>query len=142
MGDRLAVARAFHEASPIGREPFLALDCAREEARLWQALHVWLDHGGADSGGNPLIGCGPGTLYLDEVACLSAATQRLLLVFARSLAGRAAGTGPAGGPTRLAAGGSADLAEAVAERRFSRDLYDGLDKIRVQLGRPRRRGAA
>lgn len=139
---RLAAARAFHCASPARGGPFVALDCAREEARLRHALQLWLISDGAPAARNPLRECERGTLYLDAVEHLSDETQRLLLALTRRLEEDRQGAGPASGPLRLAVGNVEDLAEAVEQRRFSSALYDGLDKIRVRLGRVPWRGAA
>lgn len=138
--ERLAVAQAFHRASPLRCGAFLALDCAREESRLYRALQSWLAPEGAPAGTQETVDCG--TLFLDAVGCLSDPTQRLLLVLARRMqcGPLESRTGP--GPARLAVGSAEDLDEAVEERRFSGALYDCLDKIRVGLGQVARRGAA
>jgi DNA-binding NtrC family response regulator len=137
---RLSVAQAFHRASPLGRGAFVAVDCARDEARLCRALQSWLVPDGEQSGAPAELECG--TLYLDPVACLSPRAQGLLLALARNMQGTPleSRTGP--GPLRLAAGNAEDLGVAVEERRFSGALYDFLDKIRVGLGQVSKRGAA
>jgi DNA-binding NtrC family response regulator len=139
---REAVARAFHQSSPVRRGPFLSVDCAREEPRLSRALQSWLMPDGAGGDPNPLRESERGTLYLDAVGSLSAPTQRLLLILARRLQGEPLTMGDGPGPFRLAAGSPEDLEEAVEQRRFSSALYDCLDKIRVGLGRLPRQGAA
>jgi len=138
--ERLAIARAFHRASPLRRGAFLAIDCARDQPRLHRALQSWLAPEGAPPGPQEDRECG--TLFLDSVACLSPETQRLLLVLAcRMQSGpQESRTGP--GPFRLSVGSAESLGEAVEERRFSGALYDLLDKIRIDLGQMPRRGAA
>jgi DNA-binding NtrC family response regulator len=120
----------------------MALDCARDESKLRHALQLWLISDGVPAARNPLRECERGTLYLDAVEHLSAETQRLLLALTRRLEEDRQGAGPASGPLRLAVGNVEDLTEAVEQRRFSGALYDGLDKIRVRLGREPWRGAA
>jgi DNA-binding NtrC family response regulator len=137
---RLAVADAFHRASPLGRRALLAVDCAREEARLCRALQYWLVPDGERPGTSAELECG--TLYLDSVGCLSAHAQELLLLLARRMQCGPLETRSGPGPLRLAAASPEALDEAVAERRFSGALYDCLDKIRVELGRTSRQGAA
>jgi DNA-binding NtrC family response regulator len=140
--ERLAVARAFHRASPLRGAPFLGLDCGGEEPRLRCALQIWLLPETGGPWANPLHDCECGTLFLDSVGCLSSATQRLLLLFARRLHGDRTGARDEPGPCRLAVGSAEDLGGAVEERRFSPALYDCLDKIRIELAPVPKRGAA
>ncbi len=139
---RLDVARAFHRTSPVCGGPFVAIDCARDQARLGRALQLWQLPDAAPSAVNPLSECERGTLFLDSIECLSAETQRLLLALVRRLEAARTDSPSPPGPLRLAAGSTDDLAEAVEQRRFSAALYDCLDKIRVGLGRVPWRGAA
>lgn len=141
-GQRTQVAAAFHAASPLRRAPFRVLDCAREEPRLAQALQRWLVHDRAPAGPDPLRESDGGTLFLDEVACLSESTQRLLLMLVRRLDGTIPDERGAAGPARVGAGSSEDPEAAVRRTRFAGALFDCLDKIRVDLGRAGRRGAA
>jgi len=138
---RAETASAFHDASPLRSSPFLVLDCARDEARLSQALQAWLISENDLTPVDPLRESDGGTLFLDEISSLEVSTQRLLLMLARRLDGGSASDFRSAGPARLAAGSSEDLGEAVAQNRFSGALLDSLDKIRVDLGR-RERGAA
>ncbi len=139
---RVAVARAFHAASPLRSRPFLAVDCAREESRLARGLQAWLLPDAGALSVNPLRESEGGTLYLDSVGCLSPSTQRLLLVLARRLQADAPEAPAEPTPYRLAIGNPEDLAEAVDERRFSEALLDCLDKIRVGLESVPGEGAA
>jgi two-component system response regulator HydG len=139
---RLSVASAFHLASPARGGPFVALDCARDEPRLWRALQLWLAPAERTAGVNPLRECEGGTLYLDSIDGLSVETQRLLLFLTRRLDESREEPSAALGPLRLAAGNAEDLTQAVNLRRFSNSLYDCLDKIRISLDRVPWRGAA
>lgn len=138
---RLAVVRAFHQRGPYAHEPFVAIDCARDEARLARTLEQWLLATGPQAAGDGATSAERiGVLYLESIAELSAGTQRLLLVLAHRLQGQADSRPP--GPARLMAGDRGDLVRAAESGRFSRALADHLDKIRVNLGRRRSRGAA
>lgn len=135
---RLAVAREFHRHSPLAREPFVPLDCARDEPYLGRALEGWLL---AAPPAEPAVRDRVGVLYLESVSLLSGTTQRLLLMLAHRLQGQAAD--PAGSaPSRLMAGERTDLVRASETGRFSGALLDHLDKIRVELGCRRTRGVA
>ena len=138
---RLAIARALHLRGPLAREAFLAVDCARDEARLARALENWLLAASNVEGGEPDPAGQAGTLFLDSVAELSSATQRLLLMLAHRLQGQPADTA-VNGPARLMAGERAGLVRAAERGRFSGALLDHLDKIRVDLGHRRSRGVA
>jgi DNA-binding NtrC family response regulator len=137
---RLSVAQAFHRAGPLGRGAFVAVDCARDEARLCRALQSWLVPESGPPGTPAELECG--TLYLDPVGCLSARAQGLLLALACRMQGPPLESRSGPGPLRLAAGNDEDLDVAVEERRFSGALYDFLDKIRVALGQAPKRGVA
>ena len=136
---RHQIAFSFHRNSPLRHGPFLRIQCEREEESVALGLRAWAAAVAPDCGWNPLEAARPGTLFLDSVGSLSASTQRLLLAFARHLAGAAADQ--EAWPLRLAAGHSEDLSPAVGAGTFSAALYDCLDKIRVQVT-PAVRGAA
>lgn len=138
---RVDAAFAFHDASPLRGAPFLALDCSRDGARLSAALESWLVCDGDSGVIDPLRESDGGTLFLDDVHALDGAAQRLLLILVRRMDGRQVDQ-PNPGPARLAVGSADDLAEAVRQSRFSAALLDSLDKVRVDLGRVGRRGAA
>ncbi len=137
---RHEVVRAFHDAGLARRGRLVALHCAHDGAGLRRALQLWLLSDGA-AAANPLAASADGTLYLEAVHTLDAATQRQLLAFARRMASASA-DGLEALPLRLAVGDAGNLAEAVERRRFSAALFDCLDKIHVDLGGVRRRGAA
>lgn len=138
---RLAVARAFHRRSPLAGEPMSAIDCEREEARLVRALERWLLACAAPEPQPDDPRERVRVLYLDRVSALSGVAQRLLLMVAHRMHGDA-DTGRSPGPARLMAGDRHDLLRATETGRFSAALADLLDKIRVDLGRRRSRGAA
>lgn len=133
---RVAVAHAFHEGSPLHAGPFLHVDCALQHELVRSALEFWIAGGHGDPGGNPLRASERGTLFLDQVDRLPLETQRLLLAFAeqttRDLQGGWAG--------RLIAGSERDLSEAVHSGQFVAALYDCLDKVRIELGKPKPKG--
>ena len=129
---RTAIARAFHRASPLSRGPFLSLDCARDEPVLWRALQQWLMPAGAHAEADPLGAIRGGMLFLDHVESLAPRSQRLLLMLSRRLQDEPGMATAWPAPARLAAGSAEDLS-GTAGRWFSRDLFDCLDKIRVEL---------
>jgi len=128
-GERERLALAFHRGSPLGLGPFVRLDAGPDEDRLRCALEHALSAVTCERPDNPLRESEGGTLFLDRVAHLSLATQRLLL---RLLASPpAAASGPCF--SRLAVGSDAPPEEAAAAGRLHPALFDILDKIRVEL---------
>jgi sigma54-dependent transcription regulator len=137
--ERVAVVRSLHEVSPVDPARFHHVDCRLEEDPLGLALRAWLGDRSAEDALAPMRGAEHGTLFLDRVGSLGAATQHLLLDLARRMQApepldRA--------PFRLAAGDDETLLDHVERGRFSEALFDSLDKIRVDLAARLRRGAA
>jgi DNA-binding NtrC family response regulator len=130
---RRQLAFAFHAHSPARSGPFVAVDCRRDEPRLHQALQSWiLELNPVPTG--PLPGAGPGTLFLDHIGALSLPCQRLLLTFARGMSSPDPSARDTSWVGRLAAGTPDDLGACVTRGTFSGDLFDFLDKVRVDLG--------
>ena len=129
--DRRAVAYSFHRESPMKQGPFIALDCRFDESRLRPALQAVLTDTAPDPGPDPVRAAWCGTLFLDNVEALPDDTQRLLLCFAQhTLGGSVAESG--GWPVRIAAGAREGTATAFPSV-FLPELYDEIDKIRVDL---------
>jgi DNA-binding NtrC family response regulator len=131
--DRRAVALSFHRTSPLRQGPFVHLDCGRDELRLASALQASVAQITASPGADPVRSAWGGTLFLDGIAKLSQASQRLLLYLShRSLGG--SGNPEGGWPIRLAVGNAESLATEIEGSRFLPELGDELDKIHVSLG--------
>jgi DNA-binding NtrC family response regulator len=128
---RRAVAHAFHDEGPLRNGPFVHVDCRSDEPRLRSALRACLT-GTTEGDANPLFAAWGGTLFLDAISALGAETQRLLLC-ALERTGLGGENGAETWPLRLGAGDDESLAAAVQAGRFLPALYDGLDKIRVDL---------
>lgn len=131
VDERQAVALAFHETGPLRQGPFVFLDCARQEPAFRGALEAALTQVSPPSGTSPVLAAWGGTLHLDSVQSLSVETQRLLLCLVHRLQ-----SDQDAWPLRLSVGAPCDLEDAVSGGRFLPALYDGLDKIRFELGRP------
>ena len=129
---RLQVAHVFHRRSRLARGPLVCLHAARDEAALKGALHAWMS-ATESRATDPIATAELGTLYIDSIAHLSPAVQRLLLEFSsRHLnASEADFSRPWTG--RLIAGDSHRLRAAVRAGAFSMALYDALDKVSIEL---------
>ncbi len=135
----MAIAERFHRSSPLSREPFLALDCTRQEAALASALQAWLLEPSADAPGER--DCAVATLYLDPLSALSSGTERMLLMFLHRLH-QSDALLPGRGPRRLMAGDRFPRATREQTDETHVALVDHLDKIRVELHAHRGRGVA
>lgn len=106
----------------------MRLHCGRDAAQLSAALHDFLSDPSAPAG-NPICDSAGGTLFLDSIAALPPAGQRLLLELALRTPETPAGTWRG----RLVIGNDADLDAEVEAGRFLARLYDCLDKLRIEL---------
>ena len=136
---RRTLAHEYHQSSPLSDRGLAMFDAAQGADRLEGALLEWLGAATAAPGRTDPSGETPGTLFIDHVTALPPRLQSLLVTFAERLAD----LGPTGTrPARLVAACDEDPWLAVEAGRFSAELCDCLDKIRVELNAPRRRGAA
>jgi DNA-binding NtrC family response regulator len=129
--ERERLARAFHHGSPLRSGPFIRIEAVRDEERMRCALEHALSAVSCERPDNPLRESEGGTLFLDDVAFLTPATQHILLRFLRGHPGAGLVAGPCFG--RLAVGNAEPLDAAAAAGRFDAALFDILDKIRVEL---------
>ena len=84
---------------------------------------------------DPLLASEHGTFFLDAVGRLSRDTQRMLLTCLVSCMNvPEEHDRPWVG--RVVAGNGEHLMLAIEDGRFSEALFDSLDKVRVELGRP------
>jgi DNA-binding NtrC family response regulator len=133
--EREQIARVFHRESPVRSGPFVRVDCAREEETLKSALRAWVTGESREPGDDPLLGAGRGTLFLDSVTRLTLETQRLLLEFCTRILGDVEARGSDAWDGRLVVGSQDDPGEAVTNQRFLLELYDCVNKVRIELDR-------
>jgi DNA-binding NtrC family response regulator len=132
-GQRLSVARTFHDRSRTRIGPLVKVDAALEENRVRAGLEAWISGHGPESWGDPLRFAERGTLFVDSIAALSIETQRMLLAFTRRRADQDFDHRESAWMGRLAVGNEEHLAASVAQGRFSSTLYDTLDKVLIEL---------
>lgn len=132
---RRRVAVEFHRESPLASGSVVCLDARRDDAVLRAALERWISGAASSDAIDPLTASSRGTLYIDRVAMLAPATQRLLLMLAEQPAPGSAGALPAWSG-RLVAGSPLDPGRAVARGGLLPRLCDCLDKVRVNLRSP------
>ncbi len=132
-------ARHLHALSDRAARPFVPVNCAAVgqvgfEEDLFGAPE------GAERGEGLLASAEGGTVFLDEVADLSATAQRAIL---RLLEGRADGgaMGEAPRDLRFVFASSKDLAAEVTAGRLREDLYFRINVVEIALPPLRQRGA-
>jgi two-component system response regulator HydG len=132
------VARALHEGSPRRERPFIRVNCAALPETLLESELFGYERGAftgatARKEGRFELADG-GTLLLDEVGDLSAATQaKLLRVLQEGEFERLGGTKTLKADVRIVAATNQDLDVLVRERRFREDLFYRLNGITIEI---------
>jgi DNA-binding NtrC family response regulator len=139
------VARAIHRNSPRGHKPFIAINCAAVTETLLESELFGHERGaftGADKARGGLFEAAhQGTLFLDEVAEMSAAAQaKLLRVLASGEIQRVGSTATRKVDVRVLAATHRELQDRVKEGSFREDLYYRLAVVPVHLPPLRARG--
>jgi len=132
------VARALHEGSPRRERPFIRVNCAALPETLLESELFGYERGAftgavARKEGRFELADG-GTLLLDEVGDLSAATQaKLLRALQDGEFERLGGTKSLKADVRIVAATNQDLASLVKQQRFREDLYYRLNVITIRV---------
>ena len=139
------VARAIHRNSLRGHKPFIAINCAAVTETLLESELFGHERGaftGADKARGGLFEAAhEGTLFLDEVAEMSAAAQaKLLRVLASGEIQRVGSTATRKVDVRVLAATHRELQDRVQEGLFREDLYYRLAVVPVHLPPLRARG--
>jgi transcriptional regulator with GAF, ATPase, and Fis domain len=131
-------ARALHAAGVRARSPFVHTDCASLPESLFEAELFGHARGAYTGAVGARVGrverAGEGTLFLDEIGELPLRLQGKLLRLLHERCFERLGSAcsrPFRG--RIVAATNMDLAAAVREGRFRRDLWFRLDVLRVEL---------
>ncbi len=136
-GKELA-ARRLHAESPRRQEPFVAVHCAALSENLMESELFGHEKGAFTSADRQKPGrfdlAGAGTLFFDEVAEMSLATQvKLLRVVQEREFMRVGGTRIVRTNARIVSATARDLRQEVAEGRFRDDLFYRLGVVPVRL---------
>src|SRR4051812_17390378 len=139
------VARAIHRNSQRAHKPFIAINCAAVTETLLESELFGHERGaftGADKARGGLFEAAhEGTLFLDEVAEMSAAAQaKLLRVLASGEIQRVGSTVTRKVDVRVLAATHRELQDRVKEGLFREDLYYRLAVVPVHLPPLRARG--
>ena len=139
------VARAIHRSSQRAQKPFIAINCAAVAETLLES-ELFGHERGAFTGADRVRGglfeaAHEGTLFLDEVAEMSAAAQaKLLRVLASGEIQRVGSTIMRKVDVRVLAATHRQLQERIQSGQFREDLYYRLAVVPVHLPPLRERG--
>lgn len=132
------VARAIHSTGPRGRGPFVPVNCAAIAENLQESEFFGHEKGSFTGADNTRIGriemADQGTLFLDEVAELSAGLQaKLLRALQEKSFERVGGNRSIRSDFRLVAATHRNLEDMVATGEFREDLYYRIAVFELEL---------
>ena len=139
------VARAIHRNSQRAHKPFIAINCAAVTETLLESELFGHERGaftGADKARNGVFeAANDGTIFLDEVAEMSAAAQaKLLRVLASGEIQRVGSSTTRKVDVRVLAATHRELRDRIQEGLFREDLYYRLAVVPIHLPPLRERG--
>lgn len=132
------VARAIHDLSPRRAKPFIAVNCAALPETLLESELFGHEKGSFTGAAERRLGrfeiADEGTIFLDEVAEMSPATQvKLLRVLEEREFYRVGGVAPIKVDVRVVAATNRPLKEAVETADVRSDLYYRLNVLSIYL---------
>jgi DNA-binding NtrC family response regulator len=138
------VAKAIHDLSPRRGKPFIAVNCAALPETLLESELFGHEKGAFTGAAERRLGrfelADTGTIFLDEIGEIPAATQvKLLRVLESRSFFRVGGTQPIKVDVRVIAATNRALREAVALGEFRDDLYYRLNVLNIALAPLRER---
>lgn len=139
------LARAIHALSPRSAKPFVSVHCAALAQTLLESELFGHEKGAFTGADRRRLGkfeqADGGTIFLDEIGEIPAATQvKLLTVLQDRKFERVGGNDPVHVNLRIIAATNRDLDADVAAGRFREDLFYRLNVVRVEMPPLRQRG--
>ncbi|HUO58784.1 MAG TPA: nif-specific transcriptional activator NifA, partial [bacterium] len=132
------IARAVHYNSPRAGKPFIKVSCAALPETLLES-ELFGHEKGSYTGASEMVKgrfelADGGTIFLDEIGDISAATQvKLLRVLQEKKFERVGGTKTLSVDVRIIAATNRNLEKAIGEGKFREDLYYRLNVVPVFL---------
>jgi DNA-binding NtrC family response regulator len=132
------VARTLHELSPRAKRPFVAVNCAAIPETLLESEIFGHEKGAFTGAMERRAGCFElahgGTLLLDEIAEMSAATQaKFLRILQEGTVRRLGGKSEIPVDVRVIAATNKDPVKAMKEGTFREDLYYRLNVVSIHV---------
>ncbi len=131
-------ARHIHDLSPRADKPFIGINCAALSETLLESELFGHEKGAFTGAVAKKLGrfelASGGSLFLDEIGDISAATQvKLLRVLQEKEFVRVGGTATVACDVRVIAATNRDLKAAIADGEFREDLYYRLNVFPIRL---------
>jgi len=131
-------AKALHKISPRKNKPFIAINCAAIPENLLESELFGHERGAFTGAMERRLGkfelADQGTIFLDEIGCMSPAMQsKLLRVLEDQIIERVGGTSPIQVDVRVISATNIDFKKHISEGKFREDLYYRLNVIPVQM---------
>jgi len=132
------VARAVHKKSKRAHKPFVAVNCAAIPENLLESELFGHERGSFTGALERRLGrfelADGGSLFLDEIGCMSAPMQaKLLRVLEDKIIERLGGEKGIPVDTRIISATNIDFKKAIDEGKFRHDLYYRLNVIPIDL---------
>ncbi|MDD5594101.1 MAG: sigma-54 dependent transcriptional regulator [Candidatus Margulisbacteria bacterium] len=132
------VARAIHKKSKRAHRPFVAVNCAAIPENLLESELFGHERGSFTGASERKLGkfelADSGSLFLDEIGCMSAAMQaKLLRVLEDKVIERLGGEKGVPVDVRIISATNIDFQKEIKEGKFRHDLYYRLNVIPINL---------
>jgi len=132
------VARAIHKKSARSSKPFIAINCAAIPDNLLESELFGYERGAFTGALERKLGkfelASGGTIFMDEIGCMSMAMQaKLLRVIQDAIIDRIGGTASVAVDLRIVAATNIDVKKSIAEGKFREDLFYRLNVIPIHL---------
>jgi len=131
-------AKTIHKMSDRKNKPYIAINCAAIPENLLESELFGHERGAFTGALDRRIGkfelADQGSIFLDEIGCMSMAMQaKLLRVLEDKKIERVGGTAPVQVDARIISATNIDFAKAIKEGKFREDLYYRLNVIPIQM---------
>lgn len=131
-------ARTLHKMSPRKERPFIALNCAAIPENLLESELFGHERGAFTGALERRVGkfelADTGTVFLDEIGCMSPAMQsKLLRILEDRIIERVGGGSPIRIDVRILSATNIDFAKYIKEGKFREDLYYRLNVIPLNM---------
>ncbi|MDI6731081.1 MAG: sigma-54 dependent transcriptional regulator [Candidatus Margulisbacteria bacterium] len=132
------VARTIHAQSRRAKQPFVAVNCAAIPDNLLESELFGFERGAFTGAMERKTGkfeiADNGTIFLDEIGCMSPTMQaKLLRVIQEGQIDRVGGGFPISIDVRILAATNLDVKQAIADKQFREDLYYRMNVIPIHM---------
>ena len=131
-------AKTIHKMSSRRNKPYIAINCAAIPENLLESELFGHERGAFTGAMDRRIGkfelADQGTIFLDEIGCMSVAMQaKLLRILEDKMIERVGGSSPIQVDIRIISATNIDFGKHIKEGKFREDLYYRLNVIPIQM---------